>query len=150
MTTAANRRDAQAADPSGMSGWLGWAVFAGVMLIVIGAFSVVQGLIALIGPNEYFVVTDGALWLLDVNGWGWWNLITGALMIAVALALFVGQTWARIVAVLLAVFSAVSQLIQITAQPWWSLIIIAVDVLVIYAITVHGHELRRNATASEF
>lgn len=127
------------------TGWTGWVVFAGVILLISGLFSALQGLIAVIGPNDYFMVAGGSLWLLDVNGWGWWNLILGVLLVLVAIGLFAGQTWARAVAVVLAILSALSQMVQITAQPWWSLIIIAVDVLVIYAVTVHGRELKRDS-----
>ncbi|MEN2742429.1 hypothetical protein ABCS02_32020 [Microbacterium sp. X-17] len=124
------------------SRWVGWVVFAGVVLIVAGLFSVLQGLMAIIGPNQYFVASSGGLWLFNVNGWGWWSLIVGALLVLTALALFAGQTWARVVAVVLAVLSALGQLVMLPAQPWWSLIIIAVDVLVIYALLVHGRELQ--------
>ena len=124
------------------TGWTGWVVFAGVILMVAGIFSVVQALVALIGPDAYYVLAGGSLFLLDVAGWGWWNLIIGALLIVVALALFAGQTWARVVAIVLAVLSAVGQLLLIAAQPWWSLVMIAMDVLIIYALIVHGGELR--------
>lgn len=124
------------------TGWVGWAKFAGVILFINGAFSVVQALVALIGPNMYYAVENGTLWLLDLTGWGWWNLIIGALLIVTALALFAGQTWARVIAIILAVLSALGQLLLIPAQPWWSLIVIAIDVLIIYALTVHGNELR--------
>lgn len=127
------------------TGWVGWVVFAGVVLVITGLFNVIQGLAALIGPNDYYVVADGSVWLLDVNGWGWWNLIIGVLLVLTAVALFAGQTWARIVAIVLAGLNAVGQLMLITAQPWWSMIIIAVDIMVIYALTVHGHELRADA-----
>ena len=124
------------------TGWVGWARFAGVILLISGAFSVVQALVALIGPNTYYAVENGTLWLLDLTGWGWWNLIIGALLIVTAFALFAGQTWARVIAIILAVLSALGQLLLIPAQPWWSLIVIAIDVLIIYALTVHGNELR--------
>lgn len=126
------------------SGWVGWAVFAGVILLVSGLFSLVQGLIALIGPNTYYAVSEGALWLLDLTGWGWWNLIVGLLLILTAVSLFAGQTWGRVVAVILAILSATGQLMLLSAQPWWSAIIIAIDVIVIYALTVHGGELKQS------
>ncbi len=88
------------------------------------------------------MVTEGSLWLLDVTGWGWWNLIIGLLLVLVSVALFAGQTWARVVAVILVILSAVGQLLLIPAQPWWSLILIALDVLIIYALIVHGRELK--------
>ena len=126
------------------TGWTGWVVFAGVILLTSGIFSVVQALVALIGPDAYYVVAGGSLFLFDVAGWGWWNLIIGALLIIVGVALFAGQTWARVVAVVLAILSAVGQLLLIAAQPWWSLIIISIDVLIIYALIVHGRELRED------
>ena len=127
------------------SGWVGWGIFAAVILLVSGIFSVVQGLVAVIGPNSYFAVVDGTLFLFDVAGWGWWNIIIGAGLILTSVALFSGQTWARIVAVILAILSAVGQLMLIPVQPWWAVIVIAVDVLVIYALTAHGEELRETA-----
>jgi hypothetical protein len=122
--------------------WTGWVVFAGVILMVSGIFSFVQGLVALIGPDAYYVAAGGSLWLLDVAGWGWWNLITGLLLVLAALALFAGQTWARVVAVILVILNAVGQLLLIPAQPWWSLIVIGIDILIIYALIVHGREMR--------
>ena len=124
------------------TGWTGWIIFAGVILLISGIFSVVQGLVAVIGPNAYYVVGGGSLWLFDVAGWGWWNLILGLLLVLTAVALMAGQAWARVVAIILVILSAVGQLLLLPAQPWWSLIVIAIEVLVLYAIIVHGRELR--------
>jgi hypothetical protein len=124
------------------TGWVGWSRFAGVILLVSGIFSALQGLVALIGPSSYYVLADGELFLFDLTGWGWWNLIVGVLLILTAIALFAGQLWARIVAIILAVISATVQLFLIPAQPWWAAIVIAIDVLIIYALTAHGEELR--------
>lgn len=125
-----------------VSGWVGWVGFAAIILILNGVFSVVQGLVALIGSNTYYVVTDGSLFLLDLTGWGWWNLIIGAALVLTGLALITGATWARVVAVIVAGLSAIGQLLLVPAQPWWALIVIAIDVLVIYAVTAHGRDLR--------
>lgn len=125
-----------------VSGWVGWVGFAAIILILNGVFSVVQGLVALIGSNSYYVVTDGSLFLLDLTGWGWWNLIIGAALVLTGLALITGATWARVVAVIVAGLSAIGQLLLVPAQPWWALIVIAIDVLVIYAVTAHGRDLR--------
>jgi hypothetical protein len=122
--------------------WVGWVVFAGVILLVSGLFSVIQGIVALVGPDTYLAVSNGSFIVFDAQGWGWWSIIIGVLLLLVAAALFAGQTWARVIAVILAIVSAASQLLLISAQPWWSLIIIAIDVLIIYALTVHGAELR--------
>jgi hypothetical protein len=127
------------------TGWTGWVIFAGVILLISGIFSIVQGIVAVVGPNSYYVVTEGSLWLLDVAGWGWWNIIIGVLLALTAVALMAGQTWARVVAVVLVIISAVGQLLLIPAQPWWSIIVIAIEILVIYALIVHGRELREDS-----
>lgn len=129
-------------ETKGMSGWVGWVGFAAVVILLNGLFSIIQGSIALIGSNYYYVIGEGGLVLFDLTGWGWWNLIIGALLAITGFALFSGATWARVLAVIVAGLSALGQLFLIPAQPWWSLIVIAIDVLVIYAITVHGRDLK--------
>jgi hypothetical protein len=125
------------------SGWVGWAVFAGAILIAGGIFGAVQGFVAVLAPDTYFISPGGSLFLLDVSGWGWWNLILGLVQIAIGVCLLLGQTWARVVAIVLAILSATGQLLLIPVQPWWAMVIIAVDLLIIYALTAHGRELRR-------
>jgi hypothetical protein len=64
------------------------------------------------------------------------------LLVLAGIALFAGATWARVVAVVLAILSAIVQLLLVPVQPWWSFIVIAIDVLIIYALIAHGDELR--------
>jgi hypothetical protein len=132
--------------PVASTGWTGWVSFAGVILIINGVFSGLQGLVALTGPDTYYLSTPGALFIFDAKGWGWWNIALGVLLILTAVGLFSGAAWARIVAVVVAGLSAVVQLMLIPAQPWWSLIVIAVDVLIIFAVIAHGEELRAGET----
>lgn len=117
-----------------------WVQFAGVILLVSGIFSAIQGLVALVGPSAYYAVANGYLFLFDTTGWGWWNLMIGVLVILTAISLFVGATWARVVAVVLVILSAVVQMLLVPAQPWWSFIVIAIDVLVIYALLARWSE----------
>ncbi|WP_411701010.1 hypothetical protein [Conyzicola sp.] len=124
------------------SDWTDWVRFAGVILIVGGIFNLIQGLAALLGPDAYFGVVNGELLVFNLEGWGWWNVLIGALTLPTGIALLSGATWARIVAVVLAIASAVVQMILVPVQPWWSFIVIGIDVLVIYAIVAHGKELR--------
>jgi hypothetical protein len=121
--------------------WVGWIGFAGVILLLNGLFSLLEALVALFAPSGYFNVTRFGLFVMSVNGHGWWNLIAAVLFIATAAALLGGATWARVVAVILAALSAIEQLLLIPAQPWWSFIVIAIDVLIIYAVTAHGREI---------
>ncbi|CAH0251081.1 hypothetical protein [Microbacterium sp. Bi128] len=128
--------------PVTATGWTGWVRFAGVILIINGVFSGLQGLVALTGPDTYYLSTPGTLFLFDAKWWVWWNVALGVLLILTAVALFAGATWARVVGVVVAGFSAVVQLMLIPQQPWWSVIVIAMDVLIIYAIIAHGEELK--------
>lgn len=123
-------------------GWTGWVFFAAAILFINGMFSVVQGLVLLIGPDTYTSNVSGELFIFDVTGWGWWNVIIGALLLATGGALFSGATWARVVAVALVTFSAASQLLLVPVQPFWSLIVITIDIVVVYALIVHGAEAR--------
>lgn len=128
------------------TGWVGWGYFAAIMLLVAGIFDAIYGLMAVIGPDSAYFVTNDGLFLMDVAGWGWWHLIIGIVLILASLALFAGATWARVVAIILAIVNAIGQLFLLPAQPWWSLIVIVLDILVIYALTVHGRELRKAAS----
>ncbi|GAA1512245.1 putative membrane protein [Agromyces terreus] len=125
-----------------MSGWVGWVAFAAAILILNGVFSLLQGIVALWGSNFYYVVADGTLFLFDLTGWGWWNVIIGAVLLLAGLALLTGATWARVIAVIAAALSAIGQLLLLPAQPWWAIIVITIDVLVIFAILVHGRDLK--------
>lgn len=117
--------------------------------MVSGIFTLLQGLVILLGPRASYVVVDGSLFLFDVAGWGWWHIVVGALLTLTAFALFSGATWARVVAIILAVISAAGQLLVMPVQPWWSVIVIAIDVLIIYALTTHGHELAERRAPHE-
>lgn len=125
--------------------WAGWVQFAAVVVLISGIFSAIQGLMAVIGPDTYFLATEARLFLFDVAGWGWWNLILGAFLIIVGIALLSEARWARIVAIVLAVISSVVQMLLVPVQPWWSFIVIALDVTIIYALVARGDELRAAA-----
>lgn len=125
-----------------VSGWVVWVEFAAVMLIMVGTFHVIQGLVALF-REEVFVVSEHRL-LLDISytGWGWIHLIAGVIIILVGVGLLSGRKIARILGVAAAFLSAVVNLGFMPAFPAWSVLMIAIDVLAIWAIMVHGGELR--------
>lgn len=125
-----------------VTGWVGWGVFAAVILIISGFINIFHGLQALIGPDTAYFFGEAGLFSLDVEAWGWFHLILGVLILLVGFALWAGATWARVIAVILVALNAIAQLTLIAAQPWISLTVLALDILVIYALTVHGRELR--------
>ncbi|NKQ52338.1 hypothetical protein HFP15_05535 [Amycolatopsis sp. K13G38] len=124
--------------------WVGWIWFGGAMMILLGFFNVIEGLVALFN-DKYYVVGPQGLLVFDITGWGWVHLIIGVLAVASGLALFTGAVWARIAAVFLATVNAVAQLAFLSAYPVWATVVIALDVLVIWAVIVHGDEARRTS-----
>ncbi len=123
-----------------VTGWVGWVYFAAFMVVLAGLFQLITGFAALLSPDFYKVV-NGSLLVLDLTTWGWVHMLLGIALLCVGTALFSGKTWARVAAVVLVMFNLIAQFAFLSEYPLWSFIIIAVDVLIIYALTVHGHEL---------
>jgi hypothetical protein len=128
--------------PSAASGWAGWVVFAGVMLVLIGSFHAIEGVVALFRDEVYLVRPGGLVVEIGYTTWGWVHVIVGIAALLTGFGLLAGNIVARFVGVVLALLSAVLNLAFIRAQPVWALIAITLDLIVIYAITVHGRELR--------
>jgi hypothetical protein len=124
------------------TGWSGWAVFAGIMLVLLGCFQAIEGLVAVFDDGWYRVTSGGLLVHVDYTAWGWTHLLLGLLILVSGLGVLSGNVAARAVGVVLAGLSALLNLAFIEAYPIWSVTVIAVDVVVIYALTVHGGELR--------
>ncbi len=125
-----------------VSHWTGWIFFAAIMMILIGLLSAIQGLVALFNSDYYLVTPSGLLVNVDFTTWGWVHLILGIVVLAAGFGVMVGNTAARVVGIVLAVIGAILNVAFLAAYPVWSTIVITLDVLVIYALSVHGHELR--------
>lgn len=118
----------------------GWAAFAGVVLFVLGVFDILYGLAAVIDNVNVFA-TNYDVYVWDSTTWGWVHIVIGAVLIATSLGLFAVQTWARVLAVIFCALSAIAHVALIEAAPLWSILIIALDVLIIYNLTVKGGEI---------
>jgi hypothetical protein len=127
-----------ATDRNGMA--MGFTFFAAVMMIVLGAIDALQGLAAII-KQHYYVVAPNYAYKLSVSGWGWLHLILGILVVLAGFGLLSGALWARIVGVVLAVLVIFTNFMWLPYYPVWSILVIAVSVIVIWALTAHGHEL---------
>jgi hypothetical protein len=125
--------------------WTGWVVFAAFMMIMVGCFQAIEGLVALFDDGWYHVTQNGLLVEADYTVWGWTHLLLGALLIVAGVGVLAGNILARVVAIVLAALSALVNLAFLEAYPIWGVIIIVIDVLVIYALVVHGRELRSSS-----
>ena len=124
------------------SGWaVGFILFAAIMLIMSGIFQFFAGLVALF-DNEFYVATRNYLFQFDATTWGWIHLIGGVIMALAGWGVLAGQTWARVVGITLAVLSAIANFLFIPYYPFWSMLIIALDIFVIWALAAHGRDVR--------
>jgi hypothetical protein len=121
-----------------LSGWAaGGVVFAACLLALVGAFHVIAGLVAIIDDN-FYVVARNYTFDLDTTGFGWIHLIVGIVMLLVAYGLFNRSGWAAMTAIVLAVLSAVANFFFIPYYPFWAIVLIALDIWVIWALTRPG------------
>ena len=121
-----------------VSGWaIGGIGFAAAVLVLVGCFQALQGIVA-IANDDFYVVARHYTFNLDTTAWGWIHLIVGVLVAAVGFSLFAARTWAGVTALFLVMVSALTNFFFIPYYPWWSLLVIALDVWVIWALTRPG------------
>ena len=123
------------------SGWaVGWTFFAAFMMILVGGFQMIAGFAGIINDDR-FAVTEDYVLKLSTNQWGWIHLLFGLLILLAGIALFKGATWARVVGVVMAGISGLSAFAYIPIYPVWGIMIGAVAIAVIWALTAHGRDV---------
>jgi hypothetical protein len=143
---AASRYQAAGSSSRATSGWAtGFIVFAAIMMMMAGTFQFFAGLIAIF-ENEFYVTTRNYIFEFDATAWGWIHLLLGILVGIAGFGLLAGRTWARIMAITLAALSALANFLFIPYYPFWALIIITLDVLVIWAVAAHGRDIQNAST----
>jgi hypothetical protein len=122
-------------EPDG-GAWENWAIFAGVVLLIAGFGHVLLGIFALLSDRP----PDETVGALDVSliTWGWFHVIGGAVLLGAGGALMARKTWGRIVAIIFAVVNAVGALASMSSSPVRATLLIAMDVVIVYALTVHA------------
>ncbi|HSE07276.1 MAG TPA: hypothetical protein VLB29_01310 [Nocardioidaceae bacterium] len=141
-STTARVPQQRGAPPPAPTGWTGWVLFGSMMMILLGSFQAIAGLVALLDDGYYLVGTNGLVVNVDYTAWGWVHLIVGLVAVAAGFGLATGAMWARVLGVVIAGLSAIVNFAFIAAYPFWALTMITLDVLIIYAIAAHGRELQ--------
>jgi hypothetical protein len=121
-----------AADPGGMTR------FAGLVLGLVGIWHAVAGLVALIDPTQFLTTTAALPLHVGYTTWGWTHLVIGVLALFAGFGVLSGNRLAAVVAVVLTVISAVVNLVFMKAEPFWSVMVIALDILVIWGVTAQA------------
>ncbi|HEU4947657.1 MAG TPA: hypothetical protein VFT31_10925 [Kribbella sp.] len=136
MTTS----DRAASQHQYSGGAVGLIAFAGILMVLSGSFHALQGIVAL-ANDKFFVVGKDYVFEFDTTGWGWIHLIAGIVVALAGIALFRGSTWARTVAVIVACLSIIASFLWMPFYPFWNLTVIAFDIFVIWAVTMHGRDI---------
>jgi hypothetical protein len=127
--------------------WSGWIVFAGFVIIIVGAMDVLQGFVGIL-EDEYVVATAKGLAIVDVTAWGWLTLLWGGLLILAGLALLGGAGWARWLAIIAVAVNAIEQIAFLAnypqAYPLWNILIVTLNILVLYALTARWQGFKQS------
>ena len=124
-----------------VTGWVGWVGFAATMLLIVGAIHIIAGFAALF-KDDIYLSTQNALWVMDYSQWGWIHIFGGILAVLAAGSLAQGNMYGRVIATLVAIGSLLTNIVFLSIYPLWSLIMIVISILVIWAVTVHGKEVK--------
>ncbi|MEV8607409.1 hypothetical protein AB0383_05535 [Amycolatopsis sp. NPDC051373] len=124
------------------SGWARWIFFGATMMLLLGSFTLVEGLTALLDPQYYAVTAHGTL-LFNLTGWGWVHLVLGVAAVVTGLGLLARASWARYPGIAIAGLSALAHLTFLPAAPFWALVVLTLDVLVIWALVAHAPDALR-------
>ena len=119
---------------------VGTTATAGLLLVLVGFFHIAQGIVDLTN-NDFYAVTANWAFRLNVTTWGWLHLLGGIIVLLAGIGLFTGSVLARTVAVVVAMISIILSFLWLPYYPWWSLLIIAFDFVVIWALIFHGRDI---------
>jgi len=118
---------------------VGWVVFAGVLILMLGTINVIDGIAAI--SRAHFYVADARYVFGDLNTWGWVALCIGIAQLAVGFGVFAKNQFARWTGVVVLGISAITQLLMMPAYPFWALCIFAIDIVAIYGLVAHGKRI---------
>jgi hypothetical protein len=136
MATTTGAPAAHRADSAVEERGNGWVAFAGVMISVVGIMNVIYGIAAI--SNSRFYFSDTTYILSDLNTFGWVALVAGVTQLFAAFGIFARANWARWVGIITASVNMVIQLVWISAYPLASIALLAIDVLIVYALVAYG------------
>ncbi|MFC9766351.1 hypothetical protein [Rhodococcus jostii] len=119
------------------------SMVAAIVLLTIGILHVLSGISALM-QDDLVVAGPEYIYQFDTAAWGWIHLVLGVIVAAVGVMLFTGATWARVGAMVICALSLLANFLWLPHYPWWSVVMIVLDVFVIWAVATWkpGYEER--------
>jgi hypothetical protein len=119
---------------------VGWTGFAAIMMMLGGAWWIMVGIVAL-ANDTFYVVGQEYIFQFDVTTWGWIHIVLGVVIVLASFGLFSGAVWARTIGVIIAVLWALIAFAWLPWYPVWAILLIAISVFVIWALTAHGRDV---------
>ncbi|WP_228001659.1 DUF7144 family membrane protein [Nocardia australiensis] len=132
--SAANRPIPEAEPFQKQSFVAGISIIAAIMLLIVGAVSVLQGVAALVS-DDFYVTDIDYMYKFDTTIWGWIHLVLGVVALICAIGLMFGTVWGRYSALGIAALVTLANFLSLPYYPIWSVVIIALSVVVIWAVT---------------
>jgi uncharacterized membrane protein len=128
------------------TGWVvGLSLFAGILMMITGLFNAMEGVVAL-ARNEVYAITPRYIFAFDLTTWGWIQIILGVIVLAAGVGVITGQLWGRVVGITIATLTILANFAFIPYYPVWSLLIIALNVFVIWALCVYDRNAANAAS----
>lgn len=128
--------------PGGSAAWASWVAFGGIMLMLIGVFSVIAGLAAVTDDGYFTNTSNNEVFVLSFKALGFFWIVIGVIKVLTGWALIQGREWARFVTILLVSISAISHILSLTSQPFVSMLFVVIDLVILYAVTVRWEEAK--------
>ena len=129
------------AEQKAVTGWTGWVIFAGVILVIRGAMQALFGLGTLL-KSTFLIVGQAHVAVVNPTAWGWIHLLVGIAVLAAGFSVMHGSTYGRVVGIMITALALVANLTYASAYPFWALAAAVLDVVILYSLIVHGGELR--------
>ncbi len=129
------------AQQTSTTGWVGWVYFAGILMLVRAFFQTFLGIVALT-KEDFYVVTQNSLSVFNYTAWGWGHILLGIVLLTAGFSVLSGHLWGRTVGIIMFTLSLLANMVFLPAYPLWMIAAITVDVLVLYALIVHGGEAK--------
>jgi hypothetical protein len=122
----------------------GWIAFAGVMMVILGSLDAFWGLAAILNDEIVVVGGNGAM-IFDITAWGWIHLFLGLIVALTGFGLIAGNAAARVAGIFFVAVNAIAQIVWFPAAPLWTFLMIILDTVIIYELTMHwtAEETRR-------
>lgn len=120
--------------------WVGWIYFAALLMLLNGVLGIIAGISGIFANTQLFVSGSEA-WLVNLETWGWIQLILGILVFSAGVSLLRGHTYGRVYAIFATFLGALVSLMYIPVYPFWGLVAMVLYILTVYAVVIHGNEI---------